>query len=350
MKIYIVNHHFVTRNAIKSILEKFWDVREFESGDEFLEEINRDSSPAVILFNAEIVNATKGNLAEYIKHHPRFNEFPIIFIAETNDKKLEYTCLKYGAADYISCPLNPEVIFQRVENVVNQHKAYFAMLSEVKRTTHIINDSAETEDKKVIYQVLTSLSATIDAKDYYTKGHSARVAEYSLLIGREIGLPKASLETLYYSALLHDIGKIGVSDIILRKNCKLDDLEYDIIKKHPVIGYNILKTITLIPEIAQGARWHHERYDGCGYPDGLKGLETPLTARIISVADAFDAMTSDRTYRKAMSIEAAKDELISNKEIQFDPYITDIMVKLILMGSINKAMLRENISSSFIEI
>ncbi len=334
MNIYLVNNHPTTRTALKGILESAWNVLEYETGEDFLEAIKKDAEPAVVLLDIDMPAMNGLTVMEYMKHNERLQEYPVIFITETQDKEIEFKCLKQGASDFISCPFNPEVIYQRVENVANQHQAYTAMVSEVSRTINHINDVAEKDDKKVTYQVLTSLSSTIDAKDYYTKGHSTRVAEYSLLIGREVGLPKKELETLYYGALLHDIGKIGVSDVILRKSSALDPLEYDIIKKHPTIGYNILKTITLMPEIAQCARWHHERYDGNGYPDGLHGTEIPLYARIIGVADAFDAMTSNRAYRKAMKIECARDELIANKNLQFDPYITDIMVHLIKTGKI----------------
>ncbi|MCQ2585955.1 MAG: HD-GYP domain-containing protein [Treponema sp.] len=183
--------------------------------------------------------------------------------------------------------------------------------------------------KKLSDQVVATLSLTIDAKDKYTNGHSSRVAKYSLMIGRELGLSEEKLQTLEYSALLHDIGKIGIPDYIINKSTTLTGEEYSVIKTHPGIGANILSNITELPDLSIGARWHHERYDGTGYPDGKKGTETDLTARIIGVADAYDAMTSNRSYRHYLSQDKVRDELVRNKGIQFDPEIADIMIRII---------------------
>lgn len=339
MNIYLVNSHPAIRAALKNILIKSWPVFEFDSGISFLETIKKDEAPtAVVLLDMNIPTMNGLTVMEYMKHNKKLKEYPVIFITENNDKKIELSCLEQGASDYISFPFNPEIIHQRVEKVVNQHRAYVTMISEIRRTSILTPNNFDSVDKKVTYQVLVSLASTIDAKDFYTRGHSSRVAEYSLLIGRELGMPHNELEILYYGALLHDIGKIGVSDVILRKESELSTMEFNIIKEHPLTGYSILKSITLMPEIAQCARWHHERYDGKGYPDGLKGIELPLPVRIISIADAFDAMTSDRTYRKATSVKATKKELENNKGLQFDPYIADIMCELINDGTIKEKM------------
>lgn len=129
--------------------------------------------------------------------------------------------------------------------------------------------------------------------------------------------------------LLHDIGKIGIPDEIIRKTSGLTEKEYTLIKSHPVIGYNILKNISEIPDLAVGARWHHEKYDGTGYPDGLKGEEIPLMARIIAVADAYDAMASRRSYRDVLPQQVVRNELEMGKGKQFDPYYADIMIAMI---------------------
>jgi len=170
---------------------------------------------------------------------------------------------------------------------------------------------------------------TIDAKDSYTNGHSTRVAEYSVMIARRMGYTGEKLEQLQYAALLHDIGKIGIPKEIINKPSRLTDEEYEVIKTHPVIGSNILKEISEIPDIAIGARWHHERYDGKGYPDQLMGTEIPEIARIIGVADAYDAMTSNRSYRDLLSQETVSRELEKGKASQFDPQIAEIMLGLI---------------------
>ena len=178
-------------------------------------------------------------------------------------------------------------------------------------------------------QMVQALANTIDAKDSYTNGHSTRVAKYSVMLAQRMGYTGDALERLRYAALLHDIGKIGVPKEIINKPSKLTDEEYAVIKTHPVIGSNILKEITEIPDISIGARWHHERYDGKGYPDGLKGEEIPELARIIGVADAYDAMTSKRSYRDVIAQEKVLGEVERCRGTQFDPKIADIMLELI---------------------
>ena len=181
----------------------------------------------------------------------------------------------------------------------------------------------------------TTLSATLDARDHYTAGHSTRVAMYSIKIGEKVGLNEEQLEMIKKSALLHDIGKIGIRDSILLKNGKLTELEFAQIKKHPVVGEKILAQVqpanTFLPLIP-GVKYHHERYDGLGYPDGLRGENIPMTGRILAVADAFDAMTSDRPYRKGMPIEKALQILENGRGSQWDPYYTDIFIELVKEG------------------
>ena len=188
-------------------------------------------------------------------------------------------------------------------------------------------------------QIVQTLVKTIDAKDSYTNGHSARVAQYSVMLAKRMGFKEEELGRLEYTALLHDVGKIGVSDAILNKKGKLTEEEYAIIKEHSEIGAQILSTITELPDVAVGARYHHERYDGKGYPDGLKGEEIPLFARIIAVADSYDAMTSKRSYRDALPQELVRQEITRGIGTQFDPRIAKLM--LIIMDEDKAYKLRE---------
>ena len=183
--------------------------------------------------------------------------------------------------------------------------------------------------EKLSLQVLRTLSTTIETKDEYTRGHSHRVGEYAALIARELGWSQAEIINLKNTADLHDIGKIGVPDTILNKPTKLTEDEYIIIKDHTVIGAEILKNITLIPHAAEVARSHHERYDGTGYPDGLKGEDIPLYARVIAVADSYDAMSSRRIYRSALSRQEICEEIRSNQGKQFDPVIAEVFLRLL---------------------
>ena len=178
-------------------------------------------------------------------------------------------------------------------------------------------------------QMVNALAKTIDAKDAYTNGHSARVAEYSVMIAKRMGYEGEKLEQLEFAALLHDIGKIGAPREIINKPTRLTDEEYEIIKTHPGTGANILKEVTEMPDIIIGARWHHERFDRKGYPDKLAGLDLPEVARIIGVADAYDAMTSKRSYRDVLAQEIVRGEVEKGKGTQFDPQVADIMLELI---------------------
>lgn len=183
--------------------------------------------------------------------------------------------------------------------------------------------------QQLFEQITQALVSAIDAKDNYTRGHSTRVADYSRKLAELAGKSRKECDKIYYAALLHDVGKIGISGSIINKNGKLTDEEYEMIKQHPVIGYGILSKIVMSPYLAVGARYHHERYDGRGYPDGLKGEETPEIARLIAVADAYDAMTSKRSYRAPMPIQKVREEIVKGTGTQFDPEYANLMLRLI---------------------
>lgn len=184
-------------------------------------------------------------------------------------------------------------------------------------------------------ETIIAIAKAVDAKDERTSQHSQRVSEYSVMIARELGFSDEECENLRRAALMHDIGKIGIPDSILNKPARLTDDEYAIMKSHVTRGAEILKDFTLIKNVVEGARFHHERYDGRGYPDGLKGEEIPQYGRIIGVADAFDAMTANRVYRKQMDFDYVLNEMRKGRGTQFDPQIVDIMLRLIDEGKID---------------
>ena len=184
-------------------------------------------------------------------------------------------------------------------------------------------------DNRMIRESIETFTGFIDAKDPYTNGHSNRVAQYTRLIAEQMGSEGEELDRIYYVALLHDCGKIGIPDSILSKPERLTDEEYQIIKTHTVRGGEILDHFKSLEGVNEGALYHHERYDGKGYPKGLAGEEIPLIARMICVADAFDTMNSNRVYRKKLTKESIINEIESNKGSQFDPEIADVMLKLL---------------------
>ncbi|MFA7577093.1 MAG: HD-GYP domain-containing protein [Candidatus Muiribacteriota bacterium] len=181
---------------------------------------------------------------------------------------------------------------------------------------------------------IKALSNALDAKDSYTGGHSSQVTKYALPIALDLGFDKHFIERLEYAGMLHDIGKIGIIETILNKNGRLTEDEFDVIKKHPVIGADILSSVSFLEDIVPIVRYHHERWDGNGYPEGLKGEDIPVGARIIAVADTFDAMTSDRPYRKGLPAEIARAEIERCSGSQFDPAVVKSFLKLFDEGKI----------------
>ena len=187
-------------------------------------------------------------------------------------------------------------------------------------------------DSAIIKQSMNTFIGFIDAKDAYTRGHSARVAEYACEIARRLSMKEQDVENLYYITLMHDCGKIGIPDSVLKKPGKLTNDEYNMIKTHTTLGDKIQENITAIDGIREGAHYHHERYDGGGYPDGLAEREIPLYARIICVADSYDAMSTDRCYRTHLSNDQILHELTENAGKQFDSELVKIMIEMINDG------------------
>ena len=195
----------------------------------------------------------------------------------------------------------------------------------------INNELKETNEKleKAYMETIQTLRFTVEAKDTYTRGHSDRVSEYSVLLGKYLNLSEEDLHLLKVGGLFHDIGKIGVPDSILLKTTKLTDDEYSEIKNHPTIGAHILSNATIFENAIPIVKHHHERYDGHGYPSKLVGENIPYLARIAAVADSFDAMTSKRTYRDSLPLDVVKQEIEKNKGTQFDPNIADVFLDIL---------------------
>lgn len=248
-------------------------------------------------------------------------EIPVIFFTANDDCASETKGLSLGAMDFIRKPFVAEVLTLRVRHMLDLVRLQNDLHAEVERKTK--------EVEGLSLHVVHTLADAIDAKDAYTKGHSGRVAEYSREIAKRAGYSFERQEEIYMMGLLHDVGKIGVPDAVINKPGKLTDEEFEIIKTHPGRGAKILQNIEEMPKLAIGARWHHERFDGRGYPDGLKGEEIPEEARIIAVADAYDAMTSNRSYRGLIPQDVVKGEFEKGSGTQFDPRFAAIMLDII---------------------
>ena len=190
----------------------------------------------------------------------------------------------------------------------------------------------QKRDKELTREIIEAFAKVVDLKDSYTQGHSFRVAKYTQMLARELGYDEETVEKYYDIALLHDIGKIGVPDVVLNKPGKLSDEEFDLIKSHAARGYDVLKSISLMPEIAIGAEFHHERPDGKGYPKGLKGDEIPKVAQIIGVADCFDAMYSNRPYRNRMNFDRVVSIIKEVSGTQLSEEVVDAFMRLVEKG------------------
>ena len=203
-----------------------------------------------------------------------------------------------------------------------------AQMKEIKQINKELSDTYEKLESAYMESIET-LRHTVDAKDPYTRGHSDRVSEISVLIGEKLGLSEQDLRTLRIGGLFHDIGKIGVPDSILQKESKLTDDEYSEIKNHPAIGVHILSTASIFNDIIPIVKHHHEKYDGNGYPSKLKGEDIPYLARITTIADSFDAMSSRRSYRNSLPIDVIKEEFRKNRGTQFDPELDDLFLDIL---------------------
>ena len=201
-------------------------------------------------------------------------------------------------------------------------------MNEIKRINDELTESHEKLEQAYLDMVET-LRFTVEAKDSYTRGHSDRVADYSVLIGEKVGLSQEQIKLLRIGGLFHDIGKIGIPDSILLKPDRLTDEEYSEIKNHPAIGAHILGSAEAFKEIVPIVKHHHEKFDGRGYPSGLKGDEIPYLARIAAIADTFDAMTSRRSYRNALDMQIVKDEIKRCSGTQFDPKLAEVFLDIL---------------------
>ena len=307
--------------------------------------------------DTEIVPASKfGSVIEFdesfMEYLPTLLEGGRIGTIESNDTygwlltryepvyDSEETCVAYVGADISMVDLNNYVkryitqvsiiavlffagcvlIGVRLFYVVRQAEQYDSLVEKRKR------------DKELLREIIEAFAKIVDLKDSYTQGHSMRVAKYTKMLAQELGCDEGTTEKYYNIALMHDIGKVGIPDSVLNKQGKLTEEEYELIKSHTTRGYEVLKNISLMPEIAIGAEAHHERPDGKGYPNGWSGDEIPRVAQIIAVADCFDAMYSDRPYRKRMNFEKAVSIIKEVSGTQLTPDVVDAFLRLVDKG------------------
>ena len=297
-------------------------VTALKSGQALLDYIKENETPDLILLDINMPGMDGFETLKKLREQEAGQEeIPVIFLTANDDEDSETRGLSLGAMDFIKKPFVPEVLTLRVRHIIDLIRLQRNLSQEVAKKTE--------ENEKLFMHVVHSLADAIDAKDTYTNGHSGRVAKYSKEIARRYGYSEKAQGDIYMMGLLHDVGKIGVPDAVINKPAKLTDEEFALIKNHPAMGSRILKNIKEMPALATGARWHHEKYGGGGYPDGLSGNDIPEEARIIAVADAYDAMSSRRSYRDVLPQEVVRGEIEKGKGTQFDPKFADIMLSMI---------------------
>lgn len=288
----------------------------------------QENRPDIILLDIHMPEMDGFETIAAIRKNTATADIPVIFLTADDDSDTEKKGLESGAMDFIKKPFVPEVLLLRVRHTIDLVRLQTDLTHEVEKKTQEVTAQHEKLERMSM-QIVKTLSGTIDAKDTYTNGHSTRVAEYSKEIAGRAGFSEEMQDDIYMMGLLHDVGKIGIPDAIINKPAKLTDEEYSIIQNHPVMGAKILANITEFPKLSIGARWHHERYDGRGYPDGISGEDIPKEARIIAIADAYDAMSSRRSYRDVLPQAQIRHEVQAGKGTQFDPVFAEIMLRMI---------------------
>jgi len=294
--------------------------------------IVRQGRIRVVLTDIDMPGHDGFNLLEQIKAYD--DDIDVIMVTGATDAETSVRAIRRGASDYVTKPLHVEEVKIAVERVlaerrlIVENRAYQAELEklvdlrtrEVGRLIGELSNSYET--------TLQALMTALDFRDNETQGHSYRVVEYAVRVARAMDIQEPELTRIRRGAILHDVGKIGVPDAVLRKPDALTDEEWAEMRRHPELGYRMLKDITFLQPSLDIVLFHQERYDGTGYPQGLRGEQIPLGARIFAVVDTFDAMTSDRPYRRAQSIGKAREEIARCAGTQFDPRVVDTFLSI----------------------
>lgn len=316
--ILIVDDSAVTRNIIEKALNSSgFNVLHAENGKQALEVLG-DKIPDLILCDLNMPEMDGFGLCKRIRADLRLSDTPFIIMSSDGDRSTMRRLLQYGASAYLVKPFNINELVVTAERVLSDH--FRRILREKERLE---------SERKIIIGSITSLVLALEARDRYTRGHSDSVASIVADMAREIGFDDERTEQIRIAGKLHDLGKIGIRDDILLKSGPLNDDEWKILKLHPGMGAEILGPISSLREIIPAVKSHHERIDGKGYPDGLKNSQIPLWARMVAVADTYDALTSDRPYREGFSHDVALQIIEDGKGTQLCPECVQIFIKSI---------------------
>lgn len=331
--ILIVDDDRLSLSTAQNLLGDEYKVVAVNSGRQAYKYLERHI-PDLILLDINMPEISGYEVMKALQADGRWRKIPVIFLTADRSVETEIECFRVGAYDFISKPFEPQIMMSRIKSTIE--------LDGYRKDLQRRLDEKTKEMERITIQAIMTVANTVDAKDDYTKGHSMRVAAYSEILAQRLGWSEEDIQNIYYVAMLHDVGKIGVPDAVLNKPFKLTDLEFRLIKGHTVMGAEILKDFKMFPNVSIGAKYHHERYDGKGYPEGLKGESIPLVARVIGLVDSYDAMTSNRVYRRRLNDSIVMEELEKGKGSQWDPELVDIFVALIKEGALEKVWMPED--------
>jgi putative nucleotidyltransferase with HDIG domain len=312
------------------VLKDRYDVSTASGAQEGLEIMSKNPVDLVVM---DIKMPKMDGITALQEIKKRYPDTEVILLTAYASLETARDAIRFGAFDYLIKPFDKDDILLVVEKGLEKKRASTGLKMEreilLDRTSYLeeqINKARNTI-MSCYEGTVKALILTIDAKDHYTYNHSNRVAKLSSSLARGLGVPERTIKEIEHAASIHDIGKIGIEESILRKNGRLTPEEYEEMKKHPAIGVRIVQSVPFLEDAIPVILYHHERYDGKGYPEGIKGEQIPLSARIVVVADAIDAMMSARPYRSALTMEKVYSELRDNAGTQFDPDIVDIILK-----------------------
>jgi putative two-component system response regulator len=307
--VLVVDDDKALRKGMTFLLEKEgYSTIEAENGAIALEKI-RDEQPDLVLLDLMMPELDGMEVCKQLKRSEETRLIPVIMITAVNNQSEKIKAIESGADDFLNKPVNLAELRARTRSLL--------------RMKHL-NDLLDRADT-----VIAAMANAIEAKDEYTEGHNERVSNLAVMLAEAAGLGPRQTEQVRMGGILHDIGKIGIPDKVLNKPGPLDDVEFDMVRSHPRQGERILLPLRSLKEVGDIVLHHHERYDGKGYPEGLAGEEIPLNARIVAIADSFDAMTTNRPYRNALTYEKAIEELTQGAGSIWDPQLVELFIDLL---------------------
>ncbi|MBT7073891.1 MAG: response regulator [Anaerolineae bacterium] len=320
--ILIVDDEFIGRQTLESVLDgEGYTLKMAESGSEALEKASL-LQPDLILLDVMMPGMTGYEVCARVREDKSIAEIPIIILTALDDHKSMLQALKSGADDFLSKPFDRHELRARVAGIMRVNR-YKKLVDERTKLEHAHAELIAAYDSTIL-----GWSKAMDLRDRETEGHSQRVADLSVKIARVIGIGEHDLTHMRRGTFLHDMGKLGIPDSILHKKGKLTKEEWIVMKTHPIIAYDMLSAIEYLHPALDIPYSHHERWDGSGYPRGLKGTEIPLVARIFAVVDVWDALLSNRPYRKAWSKEKTLAHIQEESGKHFDPDIVAIFMDI----------------------